>query len=91
MDAGLAALSTASEDPVPPRFLTKYELARLVSARVGELESNAPVMIPTFPTDTLFDIAAREVDRRTLDMELKRFLPEGKTETLHLTDFPMDD
>jgi len=88
MDAGLAALSTSSE---VPRFLTKYELARLVSARVGELESNAPVTVPTSPTDTLFDIAAREVDRRTLDMELKRFLPAGKTETLHLTDFPMDD
>jgi DNA-directed RNA polymerase subunit K/omega len=74
-----------------PWLLTKYERARLVSARVGELEANAGAAVPSEAKDTLFDIAAREVDSRVLDMELRRTLPGGKTETLHLSSFPPDD
>jgi DNA-directed RNA polymerase subunit K/omega len=77
--------------PELPRFLTKYEHARFVSARVGELEANASAAVPSEPEDTLFDIASREVDSRVLDIELRRTLPGGKTETLHLSSFLPDD
>ena len=70
-----------------PSFLSKYERARLVSARVIELESNAAPTVPTAPGDSLFDIAAREVDLRTLDVELKRLLPGGRHELRHLSHF----
>ena len=75
----------------PPKLLTKYERARLVSARVGELEANSPVTVDTGADDTLFDIAMREVDARSLDIKLTRFLPGGMRETLHLSDFPIQD
>jgi len=73
-----------------PLLMSKYERARLVSARVVELESNAAPTVETEPGDTLFDIAAREVDGRTLDMELRRFLPNGRHQLLRLSCFPHD-
>lgn len=80
--------STSSSVP-----LTKYERARLVAARVGELEANAAATVSLVVTsiETLFDIATREVAERTLDTNLKRFLPGGHTETLHLSSFSRED
>ena len=75
--------------------LTKYERARLVAARVRELEANAAATVSLTTSsssiNTLFDIATREVAERTLDTNLKRFLPGGCTETLHLSSFPRED
>lgn len=65
--------------------LTKYEMARLVSARIGELEANACPTVPVTPADSLFDIASREVILQTLDVQLKRMWPNARSETLHLS------
>lgn len=84
MEEDVATLSA----PRSELLLTKYEQARLVSARVKELELNLSPTVPLEPGDTLFDIAAREIDNRTLEFELKRILPGGTVEIWPLSAFP---
>lgn len=61
-----------------------------------ELEANA---VPCAPCDapplllsseSLFDIATREVDTRSVNFTLLRHLPGGRTLTVKLSDIPLD-
>lgn len=74
-------------------LLSKYERARLVAARVKELEDNAPPAADdTAAGESLFAIALREVDCRLLpDFSVRRHFPAGRTHTLCLSHFPVDE
>ena len=82
--------STAASATTTPSPLTKYEVARLLSARVKELEANAPARVPLLPSDTsLFDIAEREINARAVNLTILRYRP-GVTqpEEVHLSQIP---
>jgi DNA-directed RNA polymerase subunit K/omega len=70
--------------------LTKYERARLVSARVIELESNAVPCVTFSADDSLFDIASMEIDARALEYTLIQHLPGGRQNVIKLSDLPKD-
>lgn len=76
-------------------LLSKYERARLVAARVKELEDNAqPVAVDDDAAagESLFAIALREVDCRLLPgFSVRRHFPGGRTPTLCLSRFPVDE
>lgn len=91
---GVVATEEAPTTPMESaasRTLSKYERARLVSARVVELEAGAPTTVSIEAGDTLFDIAMKEVGARLLDMKLKLYLPGGKTHTLHISELDLGD
>lgn len=62
-------------------IVTKYEYARLISARVTALANNAPPTIDTRPEDCaagLMQLAEREFAAQTLPLLLVRRGPSGQ-------------
>jgi len=64
--------------PIGPKWLTKYERARVVGARALQISMGAPPLIAIEGTPTeLFRFAEEELRRGVLPMTVRRTLPTG--------------
>lgn len=65
--------------PVGPKWLTKYERARVIGARALQISMGAPVLIDTATAPKgLFALAEAELKAGALPMTLRRTLPTGQ-------------
>ncbi|MEM0385739.1 MAG: DNA-directed RNA polymerase subunit K [Nitrososphaeria archaeon] len=60
----------------PPR-LTKYERARIIGARALQLSYGAPPFIPIKGTESVTEIAKKELEMKALPISIRRQLPDG--------------
>ncbi len=65
--------------PVAPKWLTRFERARIIGARALQISMGAPVLVDLSqaPTD-LFALAEYELKLGVLPMTVRRTLPTGK-------------
>ena len=64
--------------------LTKYEIARIISARALQLAMGASPLIDTnnLPFDDVISIAEEELRRGVLPITVRRVYPNGKVELI---------
>ncbi len=58
--------------------LTRFERARLISARALQLSLGAPPLIKSSPDESSYDLAKRELDEKVLPMSVLRVFPSGE-------------
>lgn len=81
-----SSLKTGLEDdkmkkgiPVGPKWLTKFEKARIIGARALQISMGAPVLIGKKAAPTgLFSLAEAELRAKALPMTVRRTLPTGE-------------
>ncbi len=67
------------EIKIGPRFLTRYEKARIIGARALQLSMGAPILIHIPPTITdSIRIAQIELERGVLPIIIRRRDPSGR-------------
>lgn len=66
--------------------LTKYEIARIISARALQLAMGAQPLIDTsnLPFDDVISIAEDELKRGVLPITIRRVYPNGKVELVSI-------
>nr|KXH74954.1 MAG: hypothetical protein AM325_05280 [Candidatus Thorarchaeota archaeon SMTZ1-45] len=72
--------------PVGPKWLTKFEKARIIGARALQISMGAPVLIDmkTAPTGR-FGFAEAELRAGVLPMTVRRTLPTGEYHDIPLS------
>mmetsp|Transcript_26305 Transcript_26305/g.30477 ORF Transcript_26305/g.30477 Transcript_26305/m.30477 type:complete len:145 (+) Transcript_26305:28-462(+) len=69
------------EDRITPRFLTKYERARIIGTRALQISKNAPIMVEIDQNETdPISIAEKELREKVLPFIIRRYLPDGSYE-----------
>lgn len=63
-----------------PRYMTKYERARLLGVRALQLSCGAPPTVNVGDSTDPLEIAARELAARALPLMIRRYHPDGATE-----------
>eukprot|EP00792_Barthelona_sp_PAP020_P007730 TRINITY_DN3159_c2_g3_i1.p1 TRINITY_DN3159_c2_g3~~TRINITY_DN3159_c2_g3_i1.p1 ORF type:complete len:92 (-),score=21.80 TRINITY_DN3159_c2_g3_i1:102-377(-) len=62
-----------------PKYLTKYEKARVIGARAQQIAMNAQIGLSTEEIDPI-KIAEEELSRQQIKMIIRRYLPDGTHE-----------
>ncbi len=62
--------------------LSRFELARLISARALQLALGAPPLVKPSASETVIDVAERELEKKVLPLSVLRSYPDGRTERL---------
>ncbi|MFX0055677.1 MAG: DNA-directed RNA polymerase subunit K [Promethearchaeota archaeon] len=86
LKTGLETDKAAMGIPIGPKWLTKFEKARIIGARALQISMGAPIMISikTAPGE-LFALAEAELRARILPMTVRRTLPTGEHFDIPLT------
>ncbi len=79
LKTGLESDKASMGIPIGPKWLTKFEKARIIGARALQISMGAPVIIDmrTAPSE-LFSLAEAELRARVLPMTVRRTLPTGE-------------
>jgi DNA-directed RNA polymerase subunit K/omega len=64
--------------PAGPRWLTKFERARIIGARALQISMGAPILVSSAKPKGLFTIAEIELKNGRLPMTVRRTLPTGE-------------
>lgn len=77
------------DNPRTRPVMTKYEVTKLLAARVQQLADGAPSTLPADhplgpATGNLLEVAVAELEERKLPMMLPRILPDGTKEVWRL-------
>ena len=86
--------SSLAEIQIGPRWLTRFELARILGSRALQISMGAPVLVDTaMETTELQTLAELEVQAGILPVSVRRTLPNGMFQDIPLTwlIFGMDD
>ena len=71
--------------PVGPRWLTKFERARIVGARALQISMGAPILVGSGKQKGLFTLAELELKNGRLPMTVRRTLPTGEFHDIPLS------
>lgn len=66
---------------IGPPILTRFEKARILGTRALQISMGAPVLIEFEENDDISDpllIATRELEKKSLPISVRRFLPDGR-------------
>jgi DNA-directed RNA polymerase subunit K/omega len=64
--------------------ITRFERARIISARALQLALGAPPLIKSNATSTPYDLAKNEFSEKVLPLSVLRRFPNGKVERIDL-------
>ena len=64
--------------------LTRFERARLISARALQLSLGAPPLLKVEKTDSMIEIAEKEFEGRVLPLAVNRRYPDGTVKRIEL-------
>ncbi|NWF95526.1 MAG: DNA-directed RNA polymerase subunit K [Candidatus Thorarchaeota archaeon] len=79
VESGIETDNKAMGVPIGPKWLTKYEKARVIGARALQVSMGAPTLIPMEgKTRELFGFAEAEMKAGVLPMTVRRTLPTGE-------------
>ena len=62
--------------------ITRFERARLITARALQLSFGAPPLAKSEAGDTSYDLAKRELEEKALPLVVLRSYPDGKIERI---------
>ena len=62
--------------------ITRFERARLVTARALQLSFGAPPLIKATPGFTAYDLAKEEFEKKILPLAIMRKFPDGSVEKI---------
>jgi DNA-directed RNA polymerase subunit K/omega len=71
--------------PAGPRWLTKFERARIIGARALQISMGAPILVSSAKPKGLFTIAEIELKNGRLPMTVRRTLPTGEFHDIPLS------
>lgn len=78
--------SSLDEIQIGPRWLTRFELARILGSRALQISMGAPVLVDTASETTeLQTLAELEVQAGILPVSVRRTLPNGLFQDIPLT------
>ncbi len=60
--------------------LTRFEVARLISARALQISLGAPPLVKYHKNDTAYDIAKNEFEKKVIPLAVLREFPDGRIE-----------
>jgi len=63
--------------------LTRFEKTRLVSARSFQLSLGAPPLVKTNKTESMLDVARRELEEKKIPLAVIRQFPSGETQRVN--------
>lgn len=63
-----------------PRYLTKYDVSKLLKLRVEQIAAGSPLFVEYKGETNYLDIAKRELKERKIPIEIYRQLPNGSEE-----------
>jgi DNA-directed RNA polymerase subunit K/omega len=78
----------------PPhgRFLTRFELARVVGTRALQISQGAQIRVDAAGVSSdPIALALRELRARALDLVVRRRLPDGSVENVRVSDLILDE
>ncbi len=79
LTTGLETEKKSMGIPAGPKWLTKFEKARIIGARALQISMGAPVLVSTKKAPKgLFELAEVELSSGVLPMTLRRTLPTGE-------------
>lgn len=86
LETGLRKENVAMGITIGPKWLTRFERARIVGARALQISMGAPVLIDmtTAPSE-IFALAEAELRSGVLPMTVRRSLPTGETTDIALS------
>jgi len=64
--------------------LTRFEKARLISARALQLSLGAPPLVEVKKTDSTIDVAEQEFNEKAIPLVVLRRYPNGETRRIEL-------
>lgn len=80
----VATRSLDGSDPLEVRvtspYLTKFEKARVISARAAQINQGAKVMVEITTEVDALQVAKKEFEQKRLPMRVRRYLPDGTFE-----------
>ena len=62
--------------------ITRFERARLVTARALQLSFGAPPLVKPMPGVTAYDLAKEELEKKLLPLAIMRNFPDGRVEKI---------
>ena len=62
--------------------ITRFERARLITARALQLSFGAPPLVKPVSGDTAYDLAKKELEEKVLPLVVMRYYPDGKLERI---------
>ena len=75
---------------VTPRYMTKYEKARVLGTRALQISMNAPVLVDVAGETDPLKIANKELRDRKIPLVVRRYLPDGSYEDWPIRDLIID-
>lgn len=63
-------------------IITRFERARLVTARALQLSFGAPPLVKPMPGVTAYDLAKEELEKKVLPLVIMRRFPDGSVEKI---------
>merc|ERR1712232_177407 len=86
------ARAEPNELRITPKFMTKYERARVIGIRALQISKNAPVLIDLGKEDMdPILIAEKELNERKIPFLIRRYLPDGSFEDWKVSDLEIID
>lgn len=77
---------------ITPKFMTKYERARIIGTRALQISKNAPVLIDLGKEDMdPILIAEKELNERKIPFLIRRYLPDGSFEDWKVSELEIID
>lgn len=62
--------------------ITRFERARLVTARALQLSFGAPPLVKAVPGVTAYELAKEELEKKVLPLTIIRRFPDGRVEKI---------
>ncbi len=62
--------------------ITRFERARLITARALQLSFEAPPLVKPMPGVTAYDLAKEEFEKKLLPLAIMRKFPDGSVEKI---------
>ncbi len=86
LKTGLETDKVSMGIPIGPKWLSRFEKARIIGARALQISMGAPVIVDTRTAPSeLFSLAEAELRARVLPMTVRRTLPTGEYFDIPLT------
>lgn len=74
-----------------PRFLTKYERARIIGVRAAQIARNAPIFVNAEDERDPLKIAEQELREKKIPFIIRRYLPDGAYENWAVNELELLD
>eukprot|EP00828_Plagiopyla_frontata_P044965 TRINITY_DN7536_c0_g1_i2.p3 TRINITY_DN7536_c0_g1~~TRINITY_DN7536_c0_g1_i2.p3 ORF type:complete len:134 (+),score=34.37 TRINITY_DN7536_c0_g1_i2:143-544(+) len=85
VDKKVDSTKKKATERITPKFMTKYEKARIIGTRALQISKNAPIMVQFGKDDyDPIQIAEKELTEKKIPFIVRRYLPDGSLSLIHI-------